>query len=156
MNESMTNSPDFQEPNYEANLILGLISGVIAMFVSAIIWGAITYFTKFQISWMAIGVGFFVGFVIQKFGKGKTLLFGITGGVLSLLGCMLGNFFFYTGIIAREGGAPFFQVMTYLLFSPSSVLEIFTVAFDIMDLVFYAVAAYIGFATAMDKVLKKS
>jgi hypothetical protein len=38
--------------------------------------------------------------------------------------------------------------------TPAAVIEIFTIAFDFMDILFYALAAYAGFSVAMD--LKRS
>ena len=124
------------------------------MLISAILWGVITYVTEYQISFMAIGVGFFVGIAIQKFGKGNSLIFGISGAVLSFLGCVLGNFFFYNGVIAKEWEISFFEVLLTLSLDPAAIIELFTLTFDIMDLLFYGIAAYIGFRTSMAKAVK--
>jgi hypothetical protein len=144
-------TPAIAELDFDSNLIMGLVGGIGAMLVSAVIWGIFTYLTEFQISWMAIGVGFFVGLAVQKLGKGKSLIFGISGAVLSLLGCLLGNFLFYNGVIAKEWGVPFFSVLLATSFDLAAIIEIFTLAFDFRDLLFYALAAYIGFRTSMSK-----
>jgi hypothetical protein len=99
---------------------------------------------------MAIGVGFLVGVAIKFFGRGKTLVFGISGAALALIGCLLGNLMFYAGIIAREQSASFLGVFFLLLMSPAAALEVFTIAFDFKDILFYALAAYAGFSTSMD------
>lgn len=158
MNESsLTESaPAVEELNFESNLFLGLIGGGIAMLVSAILWGAITYFTEYQISWMAIGVGFFVGFAVNRLGKGNTLIYGIIAAVLSLIGCVLGNFLFYNGILAREWEVPFFEVLVAISLQPEAIFEIFIAAFDIMDLFFYGIAAYVGFRMATNKIKGKA
>ena len=157
MNEPsvIESAPAIEELNYDSNLILGLIGGAFAMLISAALWGIITYVTEYQISWMAIGVGLFVGIAIQKLGKGKTLIYGISGAVLSLIGCMLGNFFFYNGILAREWEIPFFSVLLAISLDPAAIVELFTMAFDIIDLLFYGVAAYIGFRAAMGTMSKR-
>ena len=111
--------------------------------------------TELQISWMAIGVGLFVGIAIQKLGKGKTLIYGLSGAVLSLFGCLLGNLFFYSGILSREWEVPFFNVLFAFTTQPDFIVEIFTVAFDFRDLLFYALAAYIGFRAAMGTTSKQ-
>jgi hypothetical protein len=141
-------TPAITELDFDSNPVMGLVGGVGAMLVSAAIWGTITYITGFQISWMAIGVGAFVGYAIQKLGKGKSLVFGISGAVLSLLGCLLGNFLFYNGILAKEWEAPYFSVLLAISLDPATILELFTIAFDFRDLLFYALAAYIGFGAA--------
>jgi hypothetical protein len=147
--------PAINELDFESNLILGLVGGGVAMLISAVIWGVITYITEYQISWMAIGVGFFVGIAIQKLGKGKTLTYGVSGAVLSLLGCLLGNLFFYSGILAREWEVSFLDVLFAFVTQPDFLVEIFTVAFDFRDLLFYALAAYIGFRAAMGTASKR-
>jgi len=153
MEESMIpkNAPAIAELDFDSNLILGLLGGIAAMLLSAVLWGIITYVTGFQISWMAIGVGFVVGISIHKLGKGKSLIFGISSAVLSLLGCLLGNFLFYNGVLAKEWETPFFSVLLAISFDPATIVDLFTLAFDIRDLLFYGLAAYIGFRTAMSK-----
>jgi hypothetical protein len=129
---------------------MGLIGGAIAMLVGAIIWGAITYITEYQIGYMAIGVGFLVGFAVRRFGKGHSMIFGLSSAALSLIGCILGNFLFYTGAIAREEGVAFMDVFFFLLVTPAAVVELFTLTFEVVDLLFYGLAVYVGFRTALD------
>ncbi|MCI0553792.1 MAG: hypothetical protein L0287_22820 [Anaerolineae bacterium] len=142
--------PAIEQLDTDANLIMGLIGGAIAMLVSAIIWGIITYVTEYQIGYMAIGVGFLVGIAVRYFGKGHSMIFGLSSAALSLLGCALGNLLFYTGVIAREEGASFIEVFFFLLTTPAATIELFTLAFEVMDLLFYGIAAYVGFRVALD------
>ena len=144
------NPPVIEQVETESNLLMGLIGGGIAMLLGAVIWGAVTYFTEYQIGWMAIGVGFLVGIAVKFFGRGKTAVFGISSAVLALIGCVLGNLIFYAGFIAREESAPFFEVFFFFLFTPAALIELFSVAFEFMDVLFYALAAWVGFSTAMD------
>ena len=158
MNEQLpeNNTQPIQELNFESNLFLGLVGGGVAMLISAMLWGAITYFTQYQISWMAIGVGIFVGFVVNKLGKGNSLIYGISAAVFSLVGCLLGNFLFYNGVLAREWDVPFFEVLVGLSLQPEAIVEIFIAAFDIMDILFYGIAAYAGFRMASSKIKGKT
>jgi len=142
--------PSIEQLDTESNLIMGLIGGALAVLVSAVIWGAVTYFTEYQIGWMAIGVGYLVGIAVKFFGKGKTMIFGISSAGLALLGCALGNLLFYSGVIAREESAAFLEVFFFFLFSPAAAVELFTLAFDFMDILFYALAAYVGFSSTME------
>ncbi|HLO16473.1 MAG TPA: hypothetical protein VK206_16695 [Anaerolineales bacterium] len=145
-----TTQPAIEQLDNQPSLLMGLIGGGIAMLVGALIWGAISYFTEYQIGWMAIGVGFIVGIAIRFFGRGKTIGFGVSGAVLALIGCLLGNLIFYSGILAREEGVSFLRVFFLLLLSPAAAIEVFSIAFNFMDILFYALAAYAGFSTAMD------
>ncbi len=142
--------PASEQLDNQPNLLLGLMAGLVAMLVGAIIWGVISYLTNYQIGWMAIGVGFLVGIAIRFFGRGKTAIYGLSGAVLALIGCLLGNLIFYSVIIAREEGASVVQVFFLLLLTPAALIEIFSIAFDFMDILFYGLAAYAGFSTAMD------
>jgi hypothetical protein len=110
----------------------------------------ITYITEYQIGYMAIGVGFLVGIAVRFFGKGKTPVYGLSSAALALIGCVLGNLLFYTGVIAREEGAAFLEVFFFFLFSPGAVIELFILAFDFMDILFYALAAWVGYTSALD------
>ena len=145
-----SSSPAIEQIDYDANYILGLIGGGVAMLVGAALWGAITYFTQYQIGYMSIGLGFLVGIAFRFFGKGHSLIFGLSSAVLSLIGCVLGNFLFYVGAIAREESTSFIEVLFFLITNPFSVIELFTIAFDFRDLLFYALAAYVGFRVALD------
>lgn len=145
-----TTQPAIEQLDEQPSLLMGLIGGMIAMLVGAIVWGAVTYFTEYQIGWMAIGVGFLVGIAVKFFGKGKSMIFGASSAILALIGCLLGNLLFYSGIIAKEESAAFLEVFFFFLFSPISAVELFTLAFDFMDILFYGLAAYAGFSTALD------
>lgn len=144
-------TPAIEQIDYDSNYILGVIGGGVAMLVGAALWGAITYFTQYQIGYMAIGVGFLVGLAVRFFGKGHSMIFGLTSAVLALIGCVLGNLLFYVGAIAREENTSFIEVLFFLITNPFSVIELFTLAFDVRDLLFYGIAAYVGFRVALDK-----
>jgi hypothetical protein len=146
--------PAIERLDDQPSLLMGLIGGVIAMLVGAIAWGAITYFTEYQIGWMAIGVGFLVGIAVRFFGRGKSMVFGISSASLALIGCILGNFLFYAGAIAREESVAFLEVLFFFLFNPAALIQLFVLAFDFMDILFYVLALYAGFSTALD--LKKN
>src|SRR6188768_4259461 len=73
------------------SLSMAVLGGLIASLVAALLWAIITYVTHFQIGFMAIGVGFLVGFAVNYFGKGITTTFGIVGAAFSLFGCIFGN-----------------------------------------------------------------
>lgn len=78
----------FEQLDYEQNLPMGVVAGLIGALVGAALWAWITVLTDAQIGWMAIAVGFLVGLAVRIFGKGLDKVFGIVGAVLSLLGCV--------------------------------------------------------------------
>ena len=73
------------------NFALAIGAGLTAAIVGAAVWAIITITIKYQIGWMAIGVGFLVGFAISYAG-GTGVGFRILGALLALLGCVAGNF----------------------------------------------------------------
>jgi hypothetical protein len=147
-------SPDFDAAKVEAfglelearqNLFMGVLGGVAAALVSAAIWAGVTVATGFQIGWMAIGVGFIVGYAVQVSGKGLSSSFGIVGAVCALLGCVLGNLLSVCGFISVEHSAPFFGVAVSLFTHPELLIEVLVTTFSPMDVIFYAIALYEGY-----------
>lgn len=127
------------------SLSLAVLGGLIASILAALLWAVITYATKFQIGFMAIGVGFLVGFAVNFFGRGITTAFGVVGAAFSLFGCLLGNIL--TTIIAAsfEEGVPFSAILTAFLTDPTIVGMILKETFSPIDLLFYAIAVYEGY-----------
>ena len=69
----------------EKKLLLGGFAGLAAAIIGAIVWAAVTVTAKYQIGFMAIGVGALVSFALRIANGGKT--FGILGAFLALFGC---------------------------------------------------------------------
>jgi hypothetical protein len=134
------------------NLPLGILGGLGAAIVGAIIWALITVVTDYQIGWMAIGVGFLVGLAIRQFGQGIDTAFGISGAVLALLGCLAGNLFTIATVAAREEGLSLLFVLFTLIISPGLVLELMVATFTPIDLLFYGLAIYAGYKNAFRQI----
>jgi hypothetical protein len=122
---------------------LAILGGLVAAIIAAIAWGFITYATGYKIGFVAIGVGFLVGFAVRFCGKGLTMPFGIVGALLALFGCVLGNFLTVVIVASKLDG--FSAVLSYIAASPSVIFEVMTATFSPMDLVFYAIAVYEGY-----------
>src|SRR5882672_10328355 len=69
------------------NLPMGFMAGLIAAAVGAGLWALVTILTGYQIGWMAVGVGFLVGWAVRAGGKGTHTVFGMMGAMLALGGC---------------------------------------------------------------------
>lgn len=133
----------FREPVATGNLPLAILAGSVAALVGAAAWAAITVTTEYQIGFMAVGVGFLVGFAVGKAGRGKTFPFQVTGSVLSLLGCVLGNFFTIVGFASRQSDLSAFAMLGQIDYA--AVPGIMAEAASPMDFLFYAIAIYEGF-----------
>ena len=127
----------------DQNLVAGVLAGAVGAVVGAGLWAAVTLFTGFQIGWMAVGVGFLVGYLVRLAGKGIDKSFGVAGALLSLLGCALGNLLAVCGMLARQEGVPFLEVMSSL--DAETVGQLMAHTFSVMDLAFYGIAVYEGY-----------
>ena len=127
----------------EQNLLGGLGAGAVAALIGAVIWAVVTDASGYQIGWMAIGVGFIVGYAVRLVGKGIDPAFGYMGAALALVGCALGNALAVLGIVADA------QHMTYgelwARMNPSILLNLMSATFSPMDLLFYGIALYEGY-----------
>jgi len=137
----------------EQNLPIGIAAGIIACLVSAGLWALITVLTKYQIGYMAIGVGFLVGFAIRFAGKGIDKIFGIVGALLALVGCALGNFFSVVSFTADEMGSTFGEVLG--LIDLQSIPSILFETGSPMDLLFYGIAVYVGYKFSFRQVTEE-
>jgi len=134
------------------SLSMAILGGLIASIVAALLWALITYATKYQIGFMAIGVGFLVGYAVNYFGKGITAAFGITGAAFSLFGCILGNILTSVIVASLEAGVPFSSILAAFMSNPTLVAEILKETFSPIDLLFYGIAVYEGYRFSFRKI----
>lgn len=127
------------EQNLPAAIFAGIFIGVLAAFG----WAAITVITEFQIGLVAIAIGLAVGFGMRFFGKGIDQIFGISGGIIALISCILGNLFSILGFIAINEDLGFFE--TFINFDFSYSFELLAETASPMDLIFYGIAAFEGY-----------
>jgi len=130
------------------SLPLAVVAGLAAALVGAVIWAVVTVSTKYQIGFMAIGVGFLVGWTVRTAGKGGAMSYSLVGGALALFGCLLGNLLSACGFLAAEQSAPLMTVLDRVLTNPSLAVGLLQATFNPMDLLFYAIAVYEGFKLA--------
>lgn len=127
----------------EQNLPLALLAGVAAAVLGAVLWAIITVATNLQIGYMAVGLGFLVGYTVRFAGKGLDKVFGILGAALSLGGCLLGNLFTLVGFIANDEGLGYAEV--FLGIDYSVVPQVMVETSGPIDLLFYGLAMYAGY-----------
>ena len=127
----------------EQNLMLAVIAGAAAALAGACVWAVITVVTHYQIGWMAVGVGFLVGYAVKTFGKGIDRSFGIVGAVWSLIGCAAGNLFTIVGTIANEQNIPIMDILEKL--DLEIITSLMQATFNPMDVLFYGIAIYEGY-----------
>ena len=130
------------EQNYPKALIIGVSVGLIG----ALLWAAITVATEYQIGYMAIAIGAGVGLSMRYAGKGIDQIFGITGGLIAIFSCLLGNFFSMIGFVANSEGLGYVETLGLIDFG--QIIPAMIESFSGMDLFFYAIAAYEGYKFA--------
>lgn len=134
----------------EQNLLMGTLAGLVASTIGAGIWATVTVMTEYQIGWMAIGIGLLVGFAIRFTGKGINQSFGIVGGVMSLVGCVVGNIFTISYFVAVNEGMAFMDILSQL--NLAIIVDMLTATFEAMDVLFYALAVYFGYKYAFRQI----
>ncbi len=124
------------------NLSMGFVGGLVAALIGASVWAVITALTNYQIGFMAIGVGFLVGYAIRRMGQGVDPIFGYFGAGLSFLGCVLGNLLTTCVIVSQQDGVALGEVLAGL--NLSVAIDIMKFTFSPIDLLFYGLALYYG------------
>lgn len=132
----------YEQLRNEQNLPLALFAGIGAALVGAAVWATVTVTTEFQIGYMAIAVGFIVGYAV-RLGRGIDKIFGIVGAILALFGCAFGNVFSLIGFISKQQHLSIFDTVSRLDFT--KIPQLLTANFSVMDLVFYGIAVYEGY-----------
>jgi hypothetical protein len=127
----------------EQNLTGALLAGLAASAMGAAVWAIVTDVTGYQIGFMAIGIGFIVGYAVRIVGKGLDTTFGYLAAALALLGCLVGNLLAVVGIVATEQELAFTEVLGRL--DIGLAVNLMTATFSPIDLLFYAIATYEGY-----------
>ncbi len=130
----------------QQDMSYAIVGGLASSVLGAVIWALITYFTHYQIGYMAIAVGLLVGFGVRYFGSGIDFPFGVVGALFAVFGCLLGNLLSQIGFIAETESMGYFEVIPYL--NMDLVISIYKDSFSPMDVVFYGIAGYEGYRFA--------
>jgi hypothetical protein len=142
-----------QEIRDNQNLLFGVVGGIVAAAVGAAVWAVITALTNFQIGWMAVGVGFLVGYAVRACGKGIDKSFGFAGAALSLLGCLAGNLLTVCIVISKHQHIPFLQILSRL--NTEIVVDLMKATFNPTDVLFYGIAVYEGYKFSFRRISKE-
>lgn len=133
----------------EQNLLVGALAGGIAAMIGAVAWAMITVATSYQIGWMAVGVGFLVGYAVRMLGKGIVPLYGVVAAALALVGCLAGNVLTTCILYSREQSLPLSEVLLKL--DPAVVSELLLATWQPIDLLFYGLAIYMAYQYGFDR-----
>jgi hypothetical protein len=87
------------------NAGMAVLAGLVVAIACALVWGVISYLTKYEFSIMAILVGLAVGTVMARIGRVRTPAFGVLSALLAVFGCALGSLVAEILVINRHGVA---------------------------------------------------
>lgn len=121
---------------------LGVVAGIAAALVAALIYGLLIKGTKHEIGYAALAVGAIVGFALAKAG-GRNPSLPFIGIPLALLGVYLGQLFGIALLISDIPGAP--GVMSLFTQHFSVLQDTWKDAMDGKDYFFFAIAGLEGF-----------
>jgi hypothetical protein len=136
----------------EQSLLLAVLAGGAAALLGASVWAAITMAVSYQIGWMAVGVGFLVGYAVRTFGKGIDRAYGAIGAGWSLIGCAAGNLLTVVGLVSKHQNIPVMEILGRL--NPEIIANLMRATFNPMDLLFYGIAVYEGYRFSFREITK--
>ena len=128
------------------SLPMALLAGLLAAAAGAAAWALVTVFTGMKIGWMAVGIGFLVGYAVRRFGKGSAPSFQVLGAVLSLVGCIAGNLLVVCVFVSRNQDMSLMTILASL--TPAIAVSLIVETFRPMDVLFYGLAVYEGYKFA--------
>lgn len=144
----------YQKLRLEQNYLMAVAAGLIAGLIGAVLWGVITAMTNYQIGFMAVAIGAGVGYAMKYAGKGIDMIFGVSGALIAVASCALGNFLSIIGFIANAEGLSYLETLS--LFDFNYLLPLMAETFSPMDIVFYGIAGYVGFKFAFRTITEKN
>ncbi|MFJ6214412.1 hypothetical protein ACIQGZ_13915 [Streptomyces sp. NPDC092296] len=131
-------------PATASRAALGALAGVVAALVAAALYGGLIRVTEREFSYAALAVGALVGAALGKVG-GRSQTLPVLGVPLALLGVFLGQLFGIALLAQHELGI---SVSTLMLDHTGTLYDAWKEQLGVMDVLFFAVAGYMGFALA--------
>jgi len=144
----------FNQLRKQQNLTKAIIAGVVVALLCAILWATFTVNMKIQSIGMVILLGVSVGFAMRWTGKGIDNIFGVSGAIISVLGCILGNFLSVIGFMTQENDLSYLE--TLLRFDYSYFGDVMVETFYFKQIVYYMFAAGIGFVLSKKIITDKT
>jgi hypothetical protein len=135
---------NFGNQSERGNVGLAVLAGFVVAIACALLWGVISYSTKYQFSIMAILVGLAVGTVMARIGRVKSPAFAIVSAALAVFGCALGSLVAEILVLNRHGVA-----MSDILAHLGVVFHYYPQAVGGLGFLFWIFAALYGYRIGM-------
>lgn len=140
-------TPEFTRQRQQQSLATGMLGGLLAAFVGAVIWTTVTAVTHYQVGWMAVLLGMAVGTAVRLVGHGVDRVFQITAAALALVGCVFGNLLTDLIQLAPTEGVPVLGLFLHL--TPYRCYWILMQTFHPLDMLFYWLAVRTAYALSV-------
>lgn len=128
-------------------LPLAVIGGIVGMMIGAAIWAGVAIVTKYEVGWIAIGVGALTGGGVVLLGKQRGLIFQLIAVALAVIGIGAGKYVAYYYVnqaaVIEEYGQEVWDAAGLSLFSSETIqffFEDLQTILDPMDLLFIVLA----------------
>ena len=123
----------------EQNFAGAVLFGAIATILSAWVYGLFGA-TGATIGFVAMGIGFVVGFTVQYVGRGIDTRFTLLASAYAVIGCLGGNLFALVGRAARASGVSSFELLRSM--PPGELVNRTIADLQFVDLVFWLLAIW--------------
>jgi hypothetical protein len=124
---------------------MAVLAGFGVAVAGAVVWGLVAYVIKYQLSLLAVVLGYGVGAaVFRAGGRDKNIGLAVASAVLAVFGCALGSLLAEI-MILRGHGVPLGLIMSHM----DLVLQEYPSAVGGLGLVFWALAALYGYRNAL-------
>jgi len=129
-------------------MVIGLLCGVIAAIVGALIWMGVAITFHLELALVAILIGFMVGFSIRLGGHGGSPVYGIMGALLTLAGCLGGEILtsLYEASTDQHSMLDLARSSDY-----SAMVQTIFARMNFMGYVIYAIGIYEGYKFSIRK-----
>jgi len=130
-----------------AYLIPAIIGGLIGALIGGAIWGAIAIFTKYQVGYVALLVGFLAGGGVLLLGRKRGVPYQLIAVVMAILGLAIGKYLTYYFLnradVIEQFGQEAWDAAGLTLTSPQMFEFFFAdlgVLFEAIDILFIILA----------------
>lgn len=127
-----------------------IIASIFAAVGGALLWVAVTLWSGYQISWMAVGVGWIVGVAVRYAGYGVHWHFGLVSVLGTVLGCVLGNILIAVTLMSGASLQVAANLVPHL--AVADVALAISESFHRTDIAFYVGALYAGWYYAFRRI----
>lgn len=129
----------------EQRLAPAIGAAAVAALLGAAAWAGVTVLSGWQVGYMAIGVGFIVGYAVRRFGRGIDPIYGAIGAGFALVGCLAGNLLTACGFVAQSPDVELDLFGVLAALDLDATIGLLQETFSPIDLLFYFIAVSQGF-----------